>query len=194
MGKAKATGVQNRHIYTRASYLYQAGAYLASRVPDSHHASSQPRPSSPEGRETEAGDATIAAVDRQHRAIQNTSRQVISDMRAVSLKVLIRQTSAIKKTICKFCDTLLVEGKTCRSVVENFSRGGRKPWADVLAIECKTCGRVKRFPVSASKQKRRPLRDRKQSQEPNTKQDQELAEHSTHASPPLQGEETEQTT
>ncbi|KAK7394054.1 hypothetical protein QQX98_013162 [Neonectria punicea] len=81
-------------------------------------------------------------------------------MRAVSLKAQIRQSPALKRTICKFCDTLLIEGQTCSSTVENDSKGGRKPWADLLTIRCKTCGNAKRYPVNAPRQKRRSLRNR----------------------------------
>lgn len=167
MGKVKGPpGVQNRHIYSRASYLYQAATYLASQVPDVHDGQTQHSTASSEDQHSAAAD-----VDKQRRAIQNMSRQAIADMRAVSLKVQIRQSPAMKQTICKFCNTLLVEGKTCRSVVENLSKGGRKPWADILAIECKTCGHVKRYPVSAQRQKRRPFREQKLDQVPQ----QELA-------------------
>ncbi|RYP05947.1 hypothetical protein DL765_009671 [Monosporascus sp. GIB2] len=65
----------------------------------------------------------------------------------------------MKHTICKYCDTLLVEGDTSTSFVENQSKGGKKPWADVLVVKCNTCGGLKRFPVQAPRQKRRPIRE-----------------------------------
>ncbi|RYP86163.1 hypothetical protein DL769_000775 [Monosporascus sp. CRB-8-3] len=65
----------------------------------------------------------------------------------------------MKHTICKYCDTLLVEGHTSTSFVENQSKGGKKPWADVLVVKCNTCGGLKRFPVQAPRQKRRPIRE-----------------------------------
>ena len=83
---------------------------------------------------------------------------MVSDLRAVSLKGQVRQSPAMKRSICKFCDTVLVEGRNCHSVIENESKGGRKPWADVLVIRCSTCGNSKRFPVSARRQKRKHLR------------------------------------
>jgi ribonuclease P protein subunit RPR2 len=83
---------------------------------------------------------------------------MLTDMRIVTQKILIRQSPDLKRTICKFCDTLQIEGQTSSSSIENTSRGGRKPWADVLAIRCGTCGHVKRFPVSVARQKRRPIR------------------------------------
>ncbi|UPK91679.1 hypothetical protein LCI18_002614 [Fusarium solani-melongenae] len=153
MAKAKEPkGVQNRIIYSRASYLYQAASYLASqnRQPGQDAASK----SSPSGHEHSAPAPTA----NERRATQNMARHIASSLRAVSLKAQIRQSPAMKQTICKFCDTLQVEGETCTSTVENASKGGRKPWADVLTILCKTCGNVKRYPVSAPRQKRKTLR------------------------------------
>ncbi|KOS17670.1 Ribonuclease P protein subunit rpr2 [Escovopsis weberi] len=148
--KGAASSVQNRHIYTRASYLYQAASYLASRS-----LSRAPEAGGP----SEAGDAEDGPKKRQ--ALMNTSRRFVSDMRSITLKTQIRCTPAVKRSICKFCDTLQIEGTTCRSVVENASRGGRKPWADVLVVRCQTCGNAKRFPVGAAKQTKRGERAKK---------------------------------
>lgn len=151
MAKAKQHSVQNRHIYSRASYLYQAAHYLASTdSPTQHECSTKPN-------ERRA----LKGFQEAHkgRASRNLSRQMITDMRAVTQKLLIRQSPELKRTICKVCDTLQIEGQTCHSTVENDSKGGRKSWADVLAISCHTCGNVKRFPVSGPRQKRRPLRN-----------------------------------
>ncbi|POR38764.1 RNase P subunit RPR2 domain protein [Tolypocladium paradoxum] len=155
MAKAKSNpGVQNKIIYSRASYLYQSATYLASRADAAQHG-----PAS-EGSKDKHNVPQMS--DRQRKSIQNMSRQAVSDMRAVSLKAQIRQGPALKRTICKFCDTLQIEGQTCQSVVENTSKGGLKPWADVLVIKCKTCGNSKRYPISAPRQKRRDLRPLKQ--------------------------------
>jgi ribonuclease P protein subunit RPR2 len=149
MAKTKVNAtVQNRAIYSRASYLYQAANYLtscANAIPDASSTCS-------------AGHSASAETEKQRKAISNTSRRAIADMRDVSLKVQIRQSPALKRTICKYCDSLLVEGKTSRSLIENPSKGGRKPWADVLVIECRTCGNSKRYPVDAPRQKRKGLR------------------------------------
>jgi ribonuclease P protein subunit RPR2 len=128
--------VQNRHIYTRASYLYQAAHYLANAQTCAHKGVSD-------------------EAKKQQTAVQNISRQLVSDMKTVTQKMVIRQSPELKRTICRLCDTLLIEGQTSLSVVENQSKGGRKPWADVLAISCMKCGHVKRFPLSAARQPRR---------------------------------------
>lgn len=140
MAKKKAPGVPNRHVYSRISFLYQAASYLSTSAAKQDASSSQ----------TDTEQASVAA--------QNLSRKMITDLRAVTLKSQVRISPALKRTICKYCDTLLVEGQTCSSSVENKSKGGKKPWADVLVIKCHTCGRAKRFPVSAERQKRRPQR------------------------------------
>ncbi|KAH8171885.1 RNAse P rpr2/Rpp21/SNM1 subunit domain-containing protein [Sarocladium implicatum] len=151
MAKQKGPqSVQNRHIYTRASYLYQAAQYLASQ---------QTSPKSSLGDDPQHSTATEKDNGPSQKATQNLSRQMLTDMRVVTQKILIRQSPDLKRTICKFCDTLQVEGQTSSSQIENSSRGAKKPWADVLATRCLTCNHVKRFPISAQRQKRRPLRE-----------------------------------
>ncbi|KAK9414256.1 putative Rpr2-domain-containing protein [Seiridium unicorne] len=154
MAKAKQPGsVPNRPLYSRLSYLYQAASYLAGTAESATPPASAPeehdgKPENPSGCEENSSGQKI------RRAV---SRRLLHDMRATSLKGLIRLSPAMKRTVCKYCDTLMIEGETCTSVVENMSKGGKKPWADVLATTCKTCGGVKRFPI-APRQKRRPAR------------------------------------
>jgi ribonuclease P protein subunit RPR2 len=162
MGKGKSPGaVIGRHNYSRASYLYQAAVYLASQAQNSQDAAAIQN--IPKG--------TPMHSEHEKKALENMSRQAITDMRAVTLKSQIRQNADLKRMICKFCDTLQLEGKTSVSTVENRSRGGRKPWADVLVIRCKTCDNVKRYPISAPRQKRRSLRDEESSAVPSQEQD-----------------------
>ncbi|KAL7918842.1 RNAse P Rpr2/Rpp21/SNM1 subunit domain-containing protein [Trichoderma austrokoningii] len=154
-------GIQNRHIYSRASYLYQAASYLANCAHQTNNPTKTVKSQDDTGKDEQcvAADGHGFAHSKQRRkAIINLSHQVISDMRSVSLKAQIRQSPAIKQTICRYCDAVQIEGKTCHSTVENLSRGGRKPWADILITRCDTCGNVKRYPISAPRQKRKLLR------------------------------------
>ncbi|KAK4080481.1 hypothetical protein Trihar35433_1586 [Trichoderma harzianum] len=170
MAKAKGNpGIQNRHIYTRASYLYQAASYLANCAQQTKQ---QATPQKAQHDDEHSSTSTLVASsgtgngpnpefahgNQERKVLMNLSHQVVSDMRSVSLKAQIRQSRSIKQTICKYCDAILIEGKTCYSAVENLSKGGRKPWADVLVTRCGTCGNVKRYPVSAPRQRRKPLR------------------------------------
>ena len=74
------------------------------------------------------------------------------------MKSQIRLSPAIKRSLCKRCDALLVSGSDSTSRLENKSRGGKKPWADVLVVTCNSCGTVKRFPVGAKRQSKRAER------------------------------------
>ncbi|KAI1408069.1 Rpr2-domain-containing protein [Hypoxylon sp. FL1857] len=157
MGKSKGPGtVPNRPIYSRISYLYQAAAYLATH-PDSEGSNTVTQTIKGSGEETTKESAQTPCTRYSKHAL---SRRLITDLRSSSLKSQIRLSPAMKHTICKFCDSLLIEGETSSSVIENKSKHGKKPWADVLVVKCHACGGVKRFPVQAPRQKRRPLREK----------------------------------
>ncbi|KAK3330986.1 RNAse P Rpr2/Rpp21/SNM1 subunit domain-containing protein [Apodospora peruviana] len=149
MAKAKnGGGVQNRAIYSRVSFLQQAAILLSSSS-----SSTQPHSS------TNAGNKSSGPVlEPESFPLQGLGRRLATDLRSVSLKTRIRLSPAVKQTICKFCDSILIDGETCTSTIENRSRGGTKPWADVLVRKCHACRREKRYPVSAPKQKRRTER------------------------------------
>ena len=158
MAKTKSTGVGNRHHYARVSFLYQAAALLAtSTAAEAGQDMSAGKTTAP--KDVEDGVGGVGGVGGvEGPQLQGMSRRLATDMRTVSLKTQMRMTPDMKRTLCKYCDTLLIEGKTCISTVENESKGGRKRWADVLVIKCKTCGGAKRFPVDAGRQLRKPFR------------------------------------
>jgi ribonuclease P protein subunit RPR2 len=154
MAKGKTAGsVQNRPIYSRISYLYQAATYLSS-TSGSH--AIQPEIQQTEHHQAQGEKQSYDAACHVKQAV---SRRLLTEMKATSLKAQIRMSTSMKHTICKHCDTLLVEGDTSTSYVENQSKGGRKPWADVLVIKCNTCGGPKRFPLHAPRQNRREKRE-----------------------------------
>jgi ribonuclease P protein subunit RPR2 len=149
MTKAK-TGVPNKSLHSRVSYLYQAAALLSSQRQQSEAV-------------TKHKDGEGARESRGHssdsgKGFQAAARLLVKDLHAVSQKVQLRMSPAMKHSICKNCDTMLVEGDTSTKEVENRSRGGRKPWADILVLKCNVCGSARRFPMAAKRQKRRPYR------------------------------------
>ncbi|KAE9380135.1 Rpr2-domain-containing protein [Stipitochalara longipes BDJ] len=151
MAKAKAAkgagSVPNKALHSRVSYLYQAAAYLATQQQHSRTSESQDvQPTMP------TADSPAESL------LQPASRHMISDLRSVSRKLLMRISPAMKNSICKNCDTMLIDGSTCTNEVENKSTGGKKRWADVLVRKCNTCGFEKRFPIGVERQKRRPKR------------------------------------
>ena len=155
MAKSKPGAVQNRPLYSRASFLYQAATYLATAQQEAPapRRADEPPVIIPASSEQASGGQRRDAVE-----VQGVSRRLVTDLREVTLKTMMRMSPDMKRTICKFCNTILVEGKTCSSIVENKSKNGRKPWADVLVMKCNTCGREKRVPVQAPRQKRRTTR------------------------------------
>lgn len=163
MAKSKgAPGVVNRLTYVRANYLYQAAGYLASQAQKQLEADhTSPGATSASGT---AQEQAANQVVKEQDALRNTSRKLLSDMREVTLKVLIRQTPEVKRTICRFCNSLLVHGDSSTSEIVNHSKDGAKPWADMLVITCNTCGRCRRYPVNALRQKKKGIREKEKAE------------------------------
>lgn len=177
--KAKTRkGLAQKHLHSRISYLYQAATHLA-KVADQLQVSTpcvnnEVKRQSQPNEELQYAVGSSEAVSDEGLPMLPTnkilhdvqrvskdsalSRQLVVHLGAVSLKSQIRLSPAIKHTICKRCDTLLIPGSTSTSYMENNSRGGEKPWADVLVATCTTCGTAKRFPVGARRQLRRESR------------------------------------
>ena len=159
MAKPKTGSVPNKALYSRVSYLYQAAAYMATQQ---HHAPSRSIPAkrkTDENCENIVGTTPEKISDHRIPISQPASRRMVSELRAVSHKVLMRMSPTMKHSLCKNCDTMLIDGATCTSTIENRSKGGNKPWADILVRRCTTCGIAKRFPLNSERQKRRPQRE-----------------------------------
>ena len=183
MGKEKIkgqTGPGQKHLYSRTSYLYQAATYLASiesepksipravveetefgathtnirRVEELFPKIKLGFEREPTKIDTGNGETTSSASVQQ----MPLSRLLISHLKAVSLKGQIRLTPEMKHSLCKRCDTLLVPSRTSTRSLENKSRGGKKPCADVFVVTCNSCGTAKRFPVGVRRQRRKPAR------------------------------------
>jgi ribonuclease P protein subunit RPR2 len=165
MAKAKAPkgngGVTNKALHSRVSYLYQAAAYLATREQRSAENVAVYSKETTTGTLFDAENLAGSTGDGQRVLLQPSSQRLLSDLRSVSLKAQIRLSPAMKHSICKQCDTMLIDGSTCMSEVENKSKGGRKPWADTLVRKCQNCGSERRFPLLAERQARRPHRSQK---------------------------------
>lgn len=142
MAKVKALSIPNKVLHSRVSYLYQAASYLASLQ----------QHSPPLGPQNDQDSKGVPKNTSQAAACR-----LVYDLRSVSSKSQIRMSPEMKQGICKICNTVLREGSTCSTEIENKSKGGKKPWADVLVRRCHVCGAAKRYPLG-SRQKRRPLR------------------------------------
>jgi ribonuclease P protein subunit RPR2 len=156
MAKGKASkgagSVPSKALHSRVSYLYQAAAYLATQQ---QHSTTIPAGSEPQDAQPTAKTENTL---QGNSYLDPASRRLISDLKAVSHKIQVRISPAMKHSVCKNCDSMLIDGSTCTNEVENKSKGGKKRWADVLVRRCNTCGFEKRFPIGADRQKRRPQR------------------------------------
>ena len=167
MAKVKAAKgtVPNKILHSRVSYLYQAASYLAAA--EQPHSGSEPtqfeKDTSMATSNSPKPEMIIGAGPRSltpfsEAAYRPASRRLIAELQSVALKGQMRISPTMKHSLCKRCDTMLIDGSTCSNEVENKSKNGKKPWADVLVRRCHTCGLEKRFPVAAKRQKRRPQR------------------------------------
>jgi ribonuclease P protein subunit RPR2 len=164
MAKAKTqkavASAPNKALHSRVSYLYQAAAFLSTRQLNFSETAGSDivEPKRNSANTDDNGTKTSVSQNVLGPGSLSLSRKLLADLRSVSLKAQIRLSPTIKHSICKRCDTMLIEGSTCTSGIENQSKHGRKPWADVLVRTCSSCGSQRRFPVTAERQKRRPFR------------------------------------
>ncbi|CAI4211146.1 unnamed protein product [Parascedosporium putredinis] len=131
MAKQKpAARVQNRPIYSRMSYLYQAAAFLAQQNLNG-----------------EAGPSRIGAADAEtktHAGGANgvMARRLLSDLRAVSLKTQIRIDPSIKRAVSLGAAGSVAQSKEVKRMV--FQRASEP--ASVVSIPAKwTTGRIARL-------------------------------------------------
>jgi ribonuclease P protein subunit RPR2 len=148
----KAAGVPNGHLYSRVSFLYQAAALLETST------SGLAEKVSREGLEPGADKKICTKQSVVEPQLRGMSRQLLTALRSVSKKSSMRLSQDMKRTICRRCDTLLIEGRTLNSTIENKSRGEKKTWADMLVMKCSVCGNEKRFPVNAPRPARKTKR------------------------------------
>lgn len=155
--------VPRKHLYSRASYLYQAASYISrfqsrkAKDPCQERAQRTfPEPSDPVLQTSEA--AIVSGQTGPYPSTEPLARVLLSQLRGISLKAQIRLGQDVKHSICKRCHQLLISGITSTARIENHSRNGAKPWANVLVVRCTFCNTPRRFPVGAKRQRPRKMR------------------------------------
>ena len=170
-------GPAQKHLHSRVSYLYQAATYLTENAirQQGKDANCVPTPktNSKKGSDSSSASPPIHSVlgedplisdigkDEQTETIgpaATPSQRLLAHVRTILRKSQIRLAPHMKHSICKRCDALLLPGSTSTINVENKSKNGNKPWADVLVIVCNACGTAKRYPVGATRQLKRQER------------------------------------
>ena len=143
MSKVKAPktkGIPNKHLHARSSFLYQAATYLTL----------QTTPHCAATTEVAQDNQTDCDATTKSRTRSSIALALASDLQQVSRKGQLRLAVDLKRSLCKSCNTVLVPGSTATHAMENASKDGRKPWADVLVVTCGICSGQKRFPVGAA--------------------------------------------
>lgn len=179
MPKSKASkggaGVAQKHLHSRISFLYQASNYFNALSESHSHSTKQYNLAS---EQDESSKRNLAEATYSEKGAENAnpsiatptmpnhlkgsglSRHMSYQMRAISLKSQIKLTPEVKRTVCKGCESLLVPGQSCTEDVENSSRNGSKPWADVLVVRCNACCMEKRYPTGAKRQTEKTTRSK----------------------------------
>jgi ribonuclease P protein subunit RPR2 len=145
----KAKGVPNKHLHARSTFLYQAATYLTLQTA------------------TQDNEVSTDVIQSEQAALPDGSKiqrysplalQLGSDLQQVSRKGQLRLAVDLKRSVCKSCNAILIPGRSATQKIENPSKGGKKPWADLLVVSCNLCGGSKRFPVGATKQLKKAKR------------------------------------
>ena len=139
----KPKGIPNKHLHARTTFLYQAVTYLTLQAA--------------KNTETETKIAVLSESGPPQQA-PPLALQLGADLHTVSRKAQLRLSVDLKRSMCKSCNAILVPGRTATQEIVNQSKGGKKPWADVLVVSCYRCGSKKRMPVGAKRQPKK--RDR----------------------------------
>ena len=142
-GKASKSGpgIPQKHLHARISYLNQAAVYFAS----SEQKSGLLLSATIEGRQPRTSQSK-----KSNRFTYTESRNLSSQLKAVSLKSQIRLAPELKHSLCKRCNSPLIPAATHDVSITNDSRHGEKPWADVLVVACGFCGVAKRHLIGHS--------------------------------------------
>ncbi|KAB8294991.1 hypothetical protein EYC80_006940 [Monilinia laxa] len=109
--------VPNKALYSRMSYLYQAATYLAVQDNGNQNWSIKGGASDPSMEDVMQCDTKVDA--NFTGSCQPLSRRLISELRSVSQKGLMRMSPEMKHSMCKNCQTLLMEGTSCTALIEN---------------------------------------------------------------------------
>ncbi|KAK6205033.1 RNAse P Rpr2/Rpp21/SNM1 subunit domain-containing protein [Scheffersomyces amazonensis] len=78
------------------------------------------------------------------------SRGYARNLDLVAKKTVIKLTPALKRSLCKKCNTFLIPGLTLTVFIENESKS-KASHNDVLVHQCLYCHSKKRFPIGSNR-------------------------------------------
>ncbi|KAH6103225.1 hypothetical protein HBI69_201480 [Parastagonospora nodorum] len=141
----KSKGIPSKHLHARTTFLYQAATYLTLQTTSNKTTATRILESDEDWNSAQTCSEHVPS----HSPL---ALQLGSDLQQVTRKAQLRLSVDLKRSLCKRCNTVLIPGRTATQSVENLSKGGEKPWADVFVLACMTCDGRKRFPVGAKRQ------------------------------------------
>ncbi|PFH45711.1 hypothetical protein AMATHDRAFT_158121 [Amanita thiersii Skay4041] len=133
-----AGSVPNRDIIQRMNFLYQASVYLSYLSQDCPPACEE------DGEKNAAGGSS--GVSRRTVTAHDLAKVYTRTMTAVGKKATVKIDPAIKRTICKGCQSVEVPGLTLSIRTKKSKSHGR-----CVEYRCTSCDRIRRFPAPALK-------------------------------------------
>ncbi|OSD06973.1 Rpr2-domain-containing protein [Trametes coccinea BRFM310] len=139
---ANLSSVANRDVIQRINFLYQASTYLNSISQTLPHNSVNDAFRQQTVKRKSSSQKKRKSAVRHPRDIGELSRSYVSTMRIVGQKTMVRMDPALKRTLCKGCDTVLLPGSTASVRVHPLPSHGQ-----AMHYTCLTCDTTRRIPA-----------------------------------------------
>ncbi|EMD37650.1 hypothetical protein CERSUDRAFT_123546 [Gelatoporia subvermispora B] len=144
--------VTNRDILQRMNFLYQASAYLNSISPSREPQPSQSQdtstytpgsvPSSQVGQPAGKRKQPKKLRIRHPTTTHELARSYVDSMRSIGQKTTVKMDPAVKRTLCRKCDVVLIPGVSATVRVKSSSSHGH-----AMSYTCMTCKTIRRIPA-----------------------------------------------
>ncbi|KAH8107874.1 Rpr2-domain-containing protein [Cristinia sonorae] len=145
------SSVANRDILQRMNFLYQASAFLNTIVDPP----AVPEPPSPpvvssiastpvqQERQLKIQRKRVERLKKRHPpTCAALSRSYINSMKIIGQKTNVKLDPAVKRTICKSCNVVLMPGATATVRVKSSSTHG-----NMMLYTCMSCKQIRRIPA-----------------------------------------------
>ncbi|OCH93759.1 Rpr2-domain-containing protein [Obba rivulosa] len=144
--------VTNRDIIQRMNFLYQASAYLNSISPARGPQPSESRIKSLPAQDDTGSSQAQPSAGKQKRleklrmrhptTAHELARSYVKSMRSIGQKTTVKMDPAVKRTLCRKCDVVLIPGATATVRVKTSSSHGH-----IMCYTCMSCKTTRRIPA-----------------------------------------------
>lgn len=126
--------IPKKDHFQRATYLYEIGSIMLTKQIFKGKTNSMKKKNKNKNKK-----------HPHEKSFETLSRTYLKHMDLVSKKAVLKVHPDIKRTLCKDCSRLQVDGVTASTRLVNKSKN-QLPHCDILEKQC-TCGKLKRFPI-----------------------------------------------